>query len=186
MVNTQAPRNRRTYRIPVPIVIEALLLGRWAALSTLAILGSLAYGASLGYALHNGRLISTAAWIALSAGLAWCVFVQVLSLACRRSFVLCVDACLVAMACGEAVLLAGAGVNLLLAHLPIVRPPAFNIACVAFSNIAMARGITRQMAAMSVPRWKTLSLWMVALNGSGAIFFFLLKALLIGGANHAG
>lgn len=153
-------------------------LRRWLSQGVLAVGGSLAYGASLGLAIHHGRVLQTAVWVMLSAGLSWLVFIPALALAARRSFFLCLDRCLLAMAWGEVVLLAGAGVNLLLGYTHLMSPVPFNIVCVAVSNIVMTSVISRRMSSLGIPLLKTIFLWLVALNGSGALSFYLFRSLV--------
>src|SRR5258705_319141 len=79
---------------------------RWVALVFVAIAGSLFYGASLGLVLPGWDIAAAALWLALSAGLAWCVLIPVLCWVGRVGIASCFDACLVSMAFGEIVLTA--------------------------------------------------------------------------------
>jgi hypothetical protein len=92
-------------------------------------------------------------------------------------------ACLVTMAYGEAVLGAGAAYNLAAKLKPALRPtsPAkWNAALVGLSNVVMATVFTCQLRALAVPVWKPLLAWIAFLNGSGVLFFWLLRRLLQG------
>jgi hypothetical protein len=147
-------------------------------LIAIAILGSLAYGASLSLVLPGRQMLGSAAWLALSAGLGWCVFIPALVFVSRQPAGVCIDNCLVTMAYGEILLILGATGNVLLMRAHAMNPIAFNIACVALSNLAMAAVVSRRMSRLHVPPWKTLGLWMIVLNGSGALFFYLLRFLV--------
>jgi hypothetical protein len=150
----------------------------WVGLTFIAVVGSLIYGASLSLVFPQWRLSAGAIWFALSAGLGWCVFGPMLLLLTRRNAFTCAHACLVTMAYGEAVLVSGATVNALLRLTGITNPTAFNVVCVALSNVIMAATLSLQLQAIGVPVWKTLLAWMVILNGSGAMFFYLFLKLL--------
>ena len=153
----------------------------WAGLTGIAVLGSALYGASLSLVFPQWHPAQGAGWIALSAGLAWCLFGPALVWTTRRRLFTCAHACLVTMAYGEAVLVTGAGVNLLLRIMPLANPFLFNVSCIAASNIVMAWALARQMEALGVAPRKTLGLWMVVLNGSGLVLFLLFRQLLGGG-----
>ena len=151
----------------------------WIWLTGIAVGGSCLYGASLSLALPAWRPERGALWLALSAGLGWCVFGPTLVLVSRRNAFVLAHACLVTMAYGEAVLASGAAVNVVVGVLGGPSGlPAFNIACVAMSNVVMAGALTLQLQAVRVPVWKTLGAWVVALNGSGAVFFRVFARLL--------
>ena len=163
--------------------VNNLPYATWCLLTAIAVLGSFLYGASLSLVLPQWRPGTGALWLALSAGLAWCVFGPVLVVVARRPAFTCAHACLVTMAYGEAVLVAGAALNLTLsvANLDTVVPPGpFNLAWVGLSNIVMATVLALQLRAVGVPIWKTLLTWMLILTGSGAIFFWLFQRLLQG------
>ncbi|HEX5323448.1 MAG TPA: hypothetical protein VFW40_06660 [Capsulimonadaceae bacterium] len=148
------------------------------ALLGLAIGGSLLYGASLSLVFPHQAAVGASLWLALSAGLSWCIFLPALVIVAKRPIPACVAICLVTMAVGEAFLVAGALGNLLLAYVPVVSPITFNCSCVGLANATMAVAMTRQMAVLRVPAWKTLLLWLVVLDGAGALFFYLLRFLL--------
>jgi hypothetical protein len=155
----------------------------WARLATLAVGGSLVYGASLSLLFHRWRPGRSALWLALSAGGGWCIFGPLLVLLSRRRAQTCVQACLTTMAYGEAVLVSGAALNVWLrlkgSFKEAVLAP-WNVALVGLSNLLMATALTRQLRALGVPAWKTLLSWMVVLNGSGALLFGLFRRLLLG------
>lgn len=155
----------------------------WALLTGIAFIGSFIYGASLSLVLPQWRPTTGALWLALSAGLGWCLFGPVLVAVARRSAFTCAHACLITMAYGEMVLVAGAILNLLLylANFTVViSPGVFNLAWVALSNVVMATMLTVQLNAIGVPYWKTLATWMLVLNGTGALFFWVFQRLLQG------
>ena len=153
----------------------------WVLLTGIAVIGSCIYGASLSLVFPQWRPTAGALWLALSAGLGWCVFGPMLVVATRRNAFTLAHACLVTMAYGEAVLVVGATLNLLMrvTNLMAVVPPGpFNLAWVALSNVVMATVLTLQLHAIQVRPWKTLITWMIGLNGSGALFFWWFQRLL--------
>lgn len=152
----------------------------WAGLTAIAFLGSFVYGASLSLAVPDWDPKGGALWMALSAGLAWCVLGPTLVFLTRKSAFVLAHACLVTMSYGEGVLVTGALLNLLLAAGigQTAGPGVFNIGWVGLSNVVMAVTLTRQLAAIGVSPWKTLLCWVFALNGSGTVFFYLFRSLL--------
>lgn len=153
----------------------------WLLLTGVAVIGSCIYGASLSLVLPQWRPTAGAAWLALSAGLGWCVFGPTLVVVTGRNPFTLAHACLVTMAYGEVVLVLGAVLNLLLRMtnlLTLIPPGPFNMAWVALSNFVMATVLTHQLNAIQVPPWKTLLIWMIGLNGSGAVFFWWFQRLL--------
>jgi hypothetical protein len=146
--------------------------GRWAALVFVAIAGSLFYGASLGLVLSGWEVAASALWLALSAGLAWCVLIPVLCWVGRVGMASCFDACLVSMAFGEIVLTAGALVNgLLWWRGAVSHAVAINVLIVGISNVVMAVGLAHRLRPHGVASGRVWIAWMLALNGSGAVFF---------------
>lgn len=158
------------------IPVDTLLA--WPALASLAIGGSLASGASLCLAFPHWNALHAALWLTLSAGLSWLVFAPCLVVVARRTWIDCIDSCLVTMAWGELVLLAGTLGNLLFAHAGLTNPVAFNIGAVAVSNALMAGVLVARMAQRGVPVAATLFLWLVALDGAGALFFYGFRFLV--------
>lgn len=155
----------------------------WLALTAIAVLGSFLYGASLALAFAGFDPFGGAAWIALSAGLGWCVFGPGLVLLSARSPWSCAHACMIAMAWGEALLFVGAIVNAALwlalgADSALALP--FNLALFVVANITMGAVVDAQMRALGVPSWKTVVAWLVLLDGVGAAFFFVLSGWLEG------
>lgn len=153
----------------------------WAGLVAIAVGGSFLYGASLSFVFPQWHPVAGAVWLALSAGLGWCVLGPALILFCRRNPFTLAHACMVAMAYGEGVLVIGAAFNLLLARFPSgspLSPLSFNIGLNVVGNLTMATILALQLRAVQVPIWKTLLLWMLFLNGSGALFFSILRPLL--------
>ncbi len=148
--------------------------GRWGAFLAVAIGGSLLYGASLGLVLVDWKVVAAAVWLALSAGLAWCVLIPVLCRIGKVRLARCFDACLVTMAFGEIVLTVGAAINGLLWWRGAVAHAALlNVAVVAISNVIMALVLARRLRPHGVARGRVWAAWMVALNGSGAVFFLI-------------
>lgn len=147
---------------------------RWVALGFVAVAGSLLYGASLSLVLPGWESWSAAVWLALSAGIAWCVLIPVLCRVGRVAWVPCCDACLLTMAVGEGVLVSGALLNTLLwMACGSVHAAAINGVVVGISNVVMASVLAHRLRLHGVPPRRTWAAWMLALNGSGAVFFFI-------------
>jgi hypothetical protein len=164
----------------VPAERHALPLKRWSAFIGVAVGGSLLYGASLSWVLPGWGAGDAAVWLALSAGLAWCVFIPALYAATELQWRDCFDACLVTMALGEVVLASGALVNALLRfHAMTTNAALINGLVVALSNIVMAGVLTRLLRPRGVAVGRTVALWTLALNGSGAVFFFVLHRVFL-------
>lgn len=143
------------------------------ALVAVAIAGSCLYGASLSAVLADWNAIASALWLALSAGLAWCVFIPFLCWHGKVRLVPCLDACLVTMAVGEIVLAAGAFLNgLLWWQGTVTSAGLINALVVGVSNIVMAATLVGRLRPDGIGRRRVLTAWMLALNGSGALFFF--------------
>ncbi|NJK81066.1 MAG: hypothetical protein HC914_14690 [Chloroflexaceae bacterium] len=175
------PRRQMQHFAAQPPTLATLPLATWAGLVGIAVGGSVIYGASLSLRFPGWRPDSGALWLALSAGLGWCVFGPALVLVTQRNPLACAHACLVTMAYGEAVLLSGAVANLLhplLNWLYPLDPLHLNLATVSLSNVVMAAALALQLRELGVPATTTLLLWMGALNGSGALFFWLFHRLL--------
>lgn len=175
------PRTHMRQFAATPPVPHMLPTPTWAGLVGIAVGGSALYGASLSLRFPRWRPTSGALWLALSAGLGWGVFGPTLVLVTQRNAFTCAHACLVTMAYGEAVLLTGAVANLLHAT-PLLQNQTdalrFNLATVGLSNGVMVAVLAVQLRELGVPVWYTLLLWMVALNGSGALFFWLFQRVL--------
>ncbi len=156
-------------------------VARWSLLLVVAIAGSLLYGGSLSLVLPGWNLGGAALWLTLSAGLAWCIFIPALWLATRLPLWRCLDACLVTMAAGEVILASGALGNALLWWQQFTGSGALiNGLVVAISNVAMAAVLALEMRRNGTSVARTLTLWMLALNGSGAVFFAALHRWLHG------
>ncbi len=163
-----------------PITWQSVPYGIWAALTAIAVIGSCIYGASLSLVLPSWQLTSGALWILLSAGFGWFIFGPTLIFVTKKNIFTCAHACMVTMAYGEGVLTLTALVNLILAfNLPVsFDVGVFNFSMVVVSNIVMVLVLSLQMQAIGVVWWKTLLVWMLALNGSGAIFFWIFQQVL--------
>ena len=159
---------------------ERVPWARWSALVFVAVAGSLLYGASLALLLTEWAAVASAFWLALSAGLAWCVLIPVLCRFGGVRFAVCLDACLVTMAVGEIVLTLGALLNLLLwCQGGTAHGAGWNIGIVAISNGVMASVLVRRLRDHGVRPGRVWAVWMLALNGSGAVFFFLFHHWLL-------
>lgn len=144
-----------------------------AKLLGIAVVGSCLYGASLALVIPGWAFGPAAIWLALSAGLAWLVFIPAFLRVTRLEWWNGVEACLATMACGEVVLVLGAVGNVLLAWTRLVEhAAAINGLVVLISNITMAIVLARIVAGAGVRARQTLFWWMLALNGSGALFFW--------------
>jgi hypothetical protein len=146
---------------------------RWSALVFVAIGGSLIYGASLGLVLPDWNAVAAALWLALSAGMAWVVLIPVLCRMGKVRLAPCCDACLVTMACGEIVLAAGALGNIILWWSgAMTQAVLMNVLVVGISNVVMAVTLVHRLRVHGVSARRVWTAWMLALNGSGAVFFF--------------
>lgn len=175
------PRTHMRQFAATPPDLSTLPVPTWASLVSIAVGGSAIYGASLSLRFPGWRPTSGALWLALSAGLGWCVFGPTLVLVTRRNPCTCAHACLVTMAYGEAVLVSGALANLVQTHAPPhnqLDPTHFNLATVGVSNVVMATALALQLRELGIPPAQTLLLWIAALNGSGALFFWLFHRTL--------
>lgn len=159
------------------VTLSSLPYMLWGSLTAIAIVGSCIYGASLSLVLPTWKPTDGALWVLLSAGLAWFIFGPTLILVTKKNVFTCAHACMVTMAYGEGVLAVAAFANLIIAfNLPVsFNVSLFNFFMVFISNIVMALVLTLQMQAISVAWWKTLLTWVLALNGSGAVFFWLFR-----------
>lgn len=152
--------------------LESIPWARWGGLGFVAVAGSLLYGASLALVLPGWKLTAAALWLALSAGLAWVILIPVLCRVGHIGFVPCCDACLVTMAVGEGVLMLGALLNgLLWQSGGSTNAAVINGLVVGVSNVVMANVLAGRLRQQGVSRSRTWVVWMVALDGSGAIFF---------------
>ncbi len=155
------------------------LLTVWLMLIGIAVAGSGIFGASLSLVLPEWNVWSGAAWLILSAGIAWLVFIPALAHFCRESLAVCFHVSLITMAAGELVLTTGALLNLCLwASAATHHAALINASVVACSNVVMAAVLATLLARRGVPVWKPLTVWMVALNGTGALLFTLFARLL--------
>jgi len=153
---------------------------RWSILTIIAVVGSCVYGASLALALPNFDLARGAIWITIAAGGGWAALIPALwrttGVQLRDVF----DACLVTMAVGEGVLFLGALTNLALRG-ALIEPAALNYGIVFASNVAMAAALSGRLRSHGVAPLRTVTLWMLVLNGVGALLFFLLYRVLFAG-----
>jgi hypothetical protein len=152
-------------------------LATWAALFAIAVSGSLLYGASLALVWPRFTAGAGALWILAAAGLGWLVFGPALILVTRRRALTCAHACMITMAYGEAALAVGAAVNVAL-WLAGAGGAGFNLAWLFVANAVMAASLAAQLKALGVPPARTLAVWILALDGAGALFFFGLGRLL--------
>jgi len=149
----------------------------WLVCAFVAVAGSLSFGASLGAVLPEARGFWYPAFaLTVAAGGGWMLLGAALLIFTRASLTNSVHTCLVAMVCGEAVLVPAAGANFLLAAFTGIAPVAalvFNVALVALSNILMAAVVATRLRRVGVPVARTLALWILVLNASGLVLFRL-------------
>ena len=162
---------------PLLLSTTQKLLTRWALLTSIVFAGSAWYGASVAHALDisYGR---GALWLIASTGLSWCVFGPLLIAVTRKTAAQCVDACLVTMTAGIAVLAIGGTVNVSMAGVPTFDAATFNWAWVGLSNVVMAAVIVRRFSLLNVVWYKTLAVWVLGLDGAGALMFWLFRHLI--------
>lgn len=146
----------------------------WVPLGLIAVVGSLVYGASLALRLPWSRS-GSAWWLTLGSGLGWLVLGPVLRKVTGLPWRVLGHACLVTMAYGEGVLMLGAALN---AWMPTSHPGLLNAGIVLTSNVIMGAALARLLSALGVQPLRTWACWTVALNGSGGLFFLLLRFLL--------
>jgi hypothetical protein len=163
----------------LPTLPQELPWGSWLGMGAGAVLGSLVYGTSLGAALPNGSSSRAALGMTLATGPSWLLLGlgSWLFLRPRQiSLWQLAQICLVTMNYGIAVLLAGSPVNLALAtsnQRSVSKP--FNLGLIFLSNSCMLWLFVRQLKALDVPVWQAVLLWMLLLNGCGAVLFSKLK-----------
>ena len=157
--------------------IDKPLITRWAVLTIAIFAGSAWYGGSVAHALGGIGFGRGSVWLILTTGLSWCVFGPLLVAVTRKGMVTCIDACLVTMAAGVAVLAVGGIVNVLPGHggLPVA---AFNWAWVGLSNVVMATVIVRRFTSIGVNWYRTLAVWIFGLDGAGVLMFWLFRHLI--------
>src|SRR5882724_95842 len=108
--------------------MNAKRLVRFGWLTSVAVGGSLFYGATLAHVLPDWRLSHGALWITLSAGSSWIVFGLLLWAITRKPALDLAEASLWTMAVGECVLTIGGLLNL--AGATASDPIRFNMAIV--------------------------------------------------------
>ena len=159
-----------------PTTLQSLAV-RWTWLTILVFAGSAWYGGSVAHALgitfDRGAL-----WLIASTGLSWCIFGPLLMAVTRKDAIACADACLVTMAVGVAVLAVGGLVNVAAAGTSGFSVAAFNWVWVGLSNVVMAFVIVRRFSLLSVAWYRTLAVWIVGLDGVGALIFWLFRHLI--------
>ena len=149
----------------------------WLLCAFIAFAGSLFYGASLGAVLPDARgFWYPALALTVAAGGGWILLGPALLLFTRAPFVTVVHTCLLAMVCGEALLVPAAGANIILAAFSDIAPSfalVFNLTVVALTNILMVSVVALRLHKAGVPLARTLVLWFLVLNGTGLLLFRL-------------
>ena len=140
-----------------------------------AIGGSLLYGASLSRALGSDAL-GSALWLTICAGLGWAALIPALILASKLSMAAILRDCLVSICFGEAVLALGAIGNFSQLWTGVLA----NSLVVLCSNVTMGAVLAGLLRQRGFSAWKTVAIWVVVLDGVGALAFWLLSFLLQG------
>ena len=148
----------------------------WLLHSSLAVGGSLIFGGSLNRALPRWSQRGAAWWLTLSSGAGWLVLGPALLLASRGNINSCIQACLVSMSYGETILLIAALLNYVLKSQAYAQQR--NLLLVLIANLSMATALAEQLSMIKLARWQTWLLWMLLLNGTGAVCFYRLHHLL--------
>lgn len=152
----------------------------WSKLSLIAIGGSLIYGASIAMVSDGWQLGRGALWLTLSAGLSWIIFMPILAWSLKLRLGAILQACLITMAYGEMVLVGGAMINLIIKYLYYdVDVLVVNLTIIGISNLVMMTALAKQLKVLNISWQHTIKLWLLVLNGSGAIFFMIFKKLLL-------
>ncbi len=147
----------------------------WIPLGLLAVGGSLIFGASMARHL-NWSFWGSAWWLTLGSGSGWFLLGPTLRGVTGLSWRLLAHACMVTMAYGELVLLSGAAVFRIW---PPTHPMEAHLLLIGFSNLVMGTALVFQLKAVGVPRWHTVFCWCGALNGGGALCFYVLRTWLV-------
>lgn len=145
------------------------------AMVGVAVFGSMFYGASLSRAVGSDAL-GTALWLTICAGLGWAALIPALTVASRLPLGTVLSECLISICFGEAVLAMGALLN----YFGFASGVGPNAVVVLVSNVVMAVVLAVGLARRGCPAWKTLALWLFALDGVGASAFWALRFLLGG------
>ncbi|MEZ0325589.1 MAG: hypothetical protein ACAH95_06765 [Fimbriimonas sp.] len=153
--------------------VSALLTAKNLVMVLVAIIGSLFFGASLSTSVGSEAL-GSALWLTICAGLGWAALIPALVQISRIPLHEILTDCLVSICFGEAVLAVGAVMNW--THL-VSGIPA-NALIVLCSNIVMAGVLAARLQRRAFPVWKTLIVWILVLDGVGALAFWLLGFLL--------
>ncbi|NJK90414.1 MAG: hypothetical protein HC904_00425 [Blastochloris sp.] len=152
----------------------------WTVMSLMAVMGSLIYG----YALVTTAGLSMG-WeggvlVAVPAGLGWCVLGLALLGLTKRHPIFLAQVCLVSMFWGEIWLLCGAVLNLAVIDALGWSDREvwfFNGIWILLSNLLMFFVWSVSLIQVGESWRKLLFLWLVVLNGTGLLAFFLLRSL---------
>lgn len=158
-----------------------LPIGAWALFAAIAVVGSFAYGASVARVVPGWDIVRGGLWVVISTAPAWPILGLGLIRMTRTPLWFCFHACLVTMTYGIAILLTGAGLNWMLGTSGVferVDPARYNYAVVGVSNVVMALVLAEQMAMAGIGWLRTIAIWMVCLNGSGAFLFWFFHRVL--------
>ncbi len=158
-----------------------LPIGAWTVFAAIAVAGSFAYGVSVARVVPGWDMWRGGLWVVISTAPAWPILGVGLIRLTKTPLWFCFHACLVTMTYGIVILLTGAGLNWMLGMSGVferVDPVRYNYAVVGVSNVVMALVLAEQMAIAGVRWWRTISIWMVCLNGTGAILFWLFHRLI--------
>jgi hypothetical protein len=142
----------------------------WQILGSLGLAfgGSAFFGATIAQA-TGLSMVGLAVWMTLSAGSGWLALMPALRTFAIRKLDPIVQGCLLSIAAGELILIVGGILNLI--H--IADAELVSWSAVASSNAVMASVLALRLRTEGVPIWRTLTLWMLALNGVGGLVFWL-------------
>ena len=156
---------------------------KFGLLTLVAVGGSMIFGQAAGAVLPSVSMSKGAVLLTLSTGCSWLVFGGLLWGITKKPVLSLAEACLVTMAYGEAVLVSGAVLDWLFIkpNLSHLSAAPINAAIILIADCFMATIFACRLKRIGVSPKISLGLWILGLNGSWAIFLFLLIKLLYGG-----
>lgn len=150
-------------------------VGAWVVFGALAVTGSIIYGASVARVVPGWTMGRGGLWMLLSAALSWAILGYALMRLTRTPLSFCIHVCLVTLVYGVAILQLGALLNWALVErgfFDTFDPVRYNIMVVGVSNIVMALVLAEQMAVADIGFLRSVVIWVLFLNGSGAVSFW--------------
>jgi len=160
--------------LEIPRVAKFLLLG------SVAVGGSLLFGAAAGAVLPAISIAKGGLLLTLSTGCSWLVFGALLIMVTKKPILSLAEICLVTMAYGEAVLVSGAACDWALLRPGVARldPAWTNGLIVLAADILMCAMFASQLSRSGVARRTSIGLWVLGLNGSWAVFLWVFIRVL--------